>query len=122
MPMLQTLYPTKFAISPHLYMQQLCGIVLSLWVTIGWAQNDTARWYKGNTHTHSYWSDGDDFPEMIMDWYKTHGYDFVSLSDHNILAEGVKWKEIPSQPFRQQRFKEYQARFGSDWVNQKTDS
>jgi hypothetical protein len=103
-------------------MQQLCGIVLSLWVTIGWAQNDTARWYKGNTHTHSYWSDGDDFPEMIMDWYKTHGYDFVSLSDHNILAEGVKWKEIPLHPFRQTRFKEYVQKFGADWVVYKTDS
>jgi len=45
------------------------------------------HWYKGNLNTHSYWSDGDDFPEMIMDWYKNHGYHFVSLSDHNILAE-----------------------------------
>src|SRR4051794_14253426 len=22
------------------------------------------RWLKGNLHTHSFWSDGDDFPEM----------------------------------------------------------
>ena len=86
------------------------------------AAQSPLQWYKGNTHTHSYWSDGDDFPEMIMDWYKTHGYDFIALSDHNILAEGEKWKVIPSQPFRQQRFKEYLAKFGSDWVKQKTDS
>jgi hypothetical protein len=32
---------------------------------------------SGNLHTHSYWSDEDDFPEMIMDWYKTRGYDFT---------------------------------------------
>ena len=32
------------------------------------------RWWKGNLHTHSFWSDGDDYPEMIVDWYKTAGY------------------------------------------------
>jgi len=53
------------------------------------------QWFKGNLHTHSYWSDGDEFPEMIVDWYKTKGYDFLALSDHNVLAEGVKWKLIP---------------------------
>lgn len=28
---------------------------------------DTRAWFKGNTHTHSLWSDGNDFPEMIFD-------------------------------------------------------
>jgi hypothetical protein len=83
---------------------------------------EAAKWYKGNLHTHSYWSDGDDFPEMIMDYYKTRGYDFISLSDHNTLAEGEKWKEIPAHPFRQQRFKEYLAKYGPEWVTYKTDS
>jgi hypothetical protein len=82
----------------------------------------STRWYKGNLHTHSYWSDGDDFPEMIMDWYKTHGYDFIALSDHNILAEGEKWKEIPKHPFRQQRFNDYLKKYGKEWVMYKTDS
>ena len=31
-----------------------------------------ARWWKGNLHTHSLWSDGDHYPEMVADWYKTH--------------------------------------------------
>ena len=96
-------------------------LIACLWALPSFSQT-TDRWYKGNTHTHSYWSDGDDFPEMIMDWYKTRGYDFIALSDHNILAEGEKWKLIPAQPFRQQRFKEYLAKYGSDWVKQKTDS
>ncbi|HUR12533.1 MAG TPA: hypothetical protein VM012_14255 [Flavitalea sp.] len=82
----------------------------------------TTRWYKGNTHTHSYWSDGDDFPEMIVDWYKAHGYDFIALSDHNILPVGEKWKQITAQPFRQQRFREYLQKFGEPWVTYKTDS
>ena len=41
-------------------------------------ESDNRRWFKGNLHTHSYWSDGDEFPEMIMDWYKDRGYDFVA--------------------------------------------
>ena len=85
------------------------------------AQN-SSNWYKGNTHTHSYWSDGNDFPEMIMDWYKSHGYDFISLSDHNTLAQGEKWKAIPAHPFRQRRFKEYLEKYGEEWVTYRTDS
>ena len=57
-----------------------------------------------------------------MDWYKTHGYDFISLSDHNILADQEKWVKIPKHPFRQRRFNEYLEKFGKDWVEQKTDS
>ncbi|HEY1007042.1 MAG TPA: hypothetical protein VGD92_07670 [Sphingobacteriaceae bacterium] len=80
------------------------------------------KWFKGNLHTHSLWTDGDDYPEMIMDWYKSHGYDFVALSDHNTLGEGVLWKAIPKHPFRQHRFREYLDKFGKDWVNYRTDS
>src|SRR5689334_5201721 len=39
------------------------------------------RWWKGNLHTHSLWSDGDDFPEMIADWYRRHKYHFLSMTD-----------------------------------------
>jgi hypothetical protein len=47
------------------------------------------RWWKGNLHTHTLWSDGDDFPEMVVDWYKSRGYDFLALSDHNTLQAGA---------------------------------
>ena len=52
------------------------------------------RWFKGNTHTHSLWSDGDAAPEHIADWYKSHGYQFLVLSDHNIVLEGEKWRKF----------------------------
>jgi len=97
-------------------------LLILLFPAIAYTQTSELKWFKGNTHTHSLWSDGDDFPEMIMDWYKTNGYDFISLSDHNILADHEKWVKIPSHPFRQRRFKEYLQKFGSDWVVQKTDS
>ena len=96
-------------------------ILLILPLTV-YTQSPELKWFKGNTHTHSLWSDGDDFPEMIMDWYKTHGYDFISLSDHNILADQEKWVKIPKHPFRQRRFNEYLEKFGKNWVEQKTDS
>jgi hypothetical protein len=43
------------------------------------------RWYKGNTHTHTTYSDGDSPPEVVVDWYAAHGYDFLFLTDHNTL-------------------------------------
>ncbi len=80
------------------------------------------QWYKGNLHTHSYWSDGDEFPEVIMDWYKSNGYHFVALTDHNTLAEGDKWKTISEDSLYQTAFKNYLNTYGTDWVNYKVDS
>lgn len=55
---------------------------------------EETHWYRGNTHTHTLWSDGDDLPESVADWYKRHGYHFLVLSDHNILSRGEKWKTL----------------------------
>lgn len=80
------------------------------------------KYYRGNLHTHSYWSDGDEFPEMIMQWYKDQGYDFVALSDHNTIAEGDKWKTIPGDTLYQEAFQEYLNEYGEDWVQYRQDS
>ena len=58
------------------------------------AAEPAPRWFKGNLHTHSLWSDGDDYPEMIADRYKQAGYHFLAISDHNVLAEGTRWLEL----------------------------
>lgn len=84
-------------------------------------ENNTT-WHKGNLHTHSYWSDGDEFPEVILDWYKTKGYHFLALSDHNTVAEGEKWKVIPDDSIHQDAFKSYLETYGDDWVTHKVDS
>ncbi|WP_128548026.1 histidinol-phosphatase [Larkinella soli] len=78
------------------------------------------HWYKGNLHTHSLWSDGDDYPEMIMDWYKANGYHFVGLSDHNTLQEGDRWIRVPRAPERRRTFERYLRTFGPDWVRYQT--
>src|ERR1041385_6337438 len=46
----------------------------------------TARWYKGNTHTHTLNSDGDSTPDEVVRWYRSHGYQFLVLTDHNYLT------------------------------------
>jgi len=45
------------------------------------------RWYKGNTHCHTTNSDGDASPEHVAHWYKSHGYNFVVITDHNFLTD-----------------------------------
>lgn len=79
-------------------------------------------WYRGNTHTHSLWSDGNDFPEMITEWYQRKGYDFMALSDHNILAREEKWISLDAIKKRQKAegpgaMEKYRARYaGTDWI------
>src|SRR5687767_10406943 len=78
-------------------------VVVSMWVCFAAGAEPAAaqgtagpqrQWFKGNLHTHSLWSDGDHFPEMIADWYRSRGYQFLALSDHNVLSEGEVWKPL----------------------------
>jgi hypothetical protein len=91
--------------------------LLALTASAGAAEQ---RWWKGNLHTHSHWSDGDDYPEMIAEWYKTNGYHFLALSDHNVVLEGQKWISITNSKGGQAAFDRYLERFGDDWVETRT--
>lgn len=79
---------------------------------------DGPRWYKGNLHTHSLWSDGNDYPEMIADKYRSQGYHFLSLTDHNLLGSGRKWINVAEADKRAKApgLARYRERFGNDWV------
>lgn len=76
------------------------------------------KWYKGNLHTHSLWSDGDDYLEMIADWYKTHGYDFLSFTDHNILSRSERWVVPEKTKGKRDAYEELKKRF-PDWVEER---
>ena len=78
-------------------------------------------WHKGNLHTHSLWSDGDDFPEMIIQWYKDNDYQFIALSDHNTIGDSEFWYEIREREVKNKTLEKYQNRFG-EWVKTKIDS
>jgi hypothetical protein len=46
----------------------------------------TRHWFRGNLHTHTTNSDGDSPPEVVAAWYRDAGYDFLALTDHDLLT------------------------------------
>ena len=91
-------------------------------------QGQAETWWRGNLHTHSLWSDGDDYPEMIADWYKAQGYHFLAFSDHDILQEGQRWLSIQggisfagnvTHRGGGEVLEKYLRRFGPQWVEQR---
>lgn len=101
-------------------IRQIIGLFLFLSI-LSCKQKET-NWLKGNLHTHTYWSDGDGFPEMVLDWYKSNDYQFIALSEHNIIARTEKWKKLPKSTIYQQAFEDYLKKYGEDWVEYKEDS
>ena len=84
------LYPCSIRVHPWLKSSFSFASLLFLLLTgVVASAQPAVRWWKGNLHTHTLWSDGDDFPEMVVDWYKSRGYDFLALSDHNTLQLGA---------------------------------
>ena len=59
----------------------------------------SGRWLKGNTHTHTLESDGDSPPDVVARWYKTHGYKFLVLSDHNVLVDPARFASLMDSSF-----------------------
>lgn len=58
-----------------------------------------ARWWKGNTHTHTTNSDGDTAPEEVARWYRRHGYQFLVLSDHNVFTDPATLASLTDSTF-----------------------
>ena len=74
------------------------------------------QWRKGNMHTHSYWSDGDNYPEMIAAWYKDRGYHFLVFTDHNTLHQNEKWIDVDKAKDGRKSLAALQAAFPADWI------
>ncbi|MFN2421107.1 MAG: histidinol-phosphatase, partial [Gemmatimonadota bacterium] len=79
-------------------------------------QHDAPRWWRGNLHTHTLWSDGDEFPELAVEWYKRHGYHFLSITDHNIVPHEVRWIEIAHAESLGASLERYREVMGRDWI------
>jgi len=88
--------------------------------TIQLRASDGQQWYRGNMHTHSLWSDGDDYPEMIATWYKSQQYDFLVFTDHNVLHSGEKWIDVEKNKGGQKAFDKLNADFADGWVETRT--
>lgn len=77
------------------------------------------QWFKGNMHTHSHWSDGDDYLEMIALWYKDHGYDFLVFTDHNVLPDTERWVEVDNTKGKRAAYDKLKSRL-PDWIDERT--
>jgi hypothetical protein len=51
-------------------------------------------WYRGNLHCHTTESDGRCAPAEVMAQYRRQGYDFLALSDHDMLTR-ARPEEVP---------------------------
>lgn len=83
------------------------------------AQDGKYRWYRGNLHTHTLWSDGNDYPEMVALWYKDHGYDFLCFTDHNTLLDKERWIDVLKSRGELDAYEKLKARFTEGWIEEK---
>ncbi len=84
---------------------------------------DGRQWHRGNLHTHSLWSDGDDYLEMIAAWYQDHDYDFLCFTDHNVLATNRdRWIDVAKKKTGETALKELKERFPGDWVEERKNN
>jgi hypothetical protein len=77
------------------------------------------HWYKGNTHTHTINNGGDSTPDEVVRWYRSHGYQFLVLTDHNFLTniDGLNAVHGADEKFLVVRGEEVTARAGEKPVH-----
>jgi hypothetical protein len=97
-------------------MMKITAVFVYLFLFLAWPAS--AEWYKGVTHVHSLWSDGELAPELIAAWYKERGYNFVCFSEHNLM-QIAKPRYFPiraESKLTPVRVQEIQKKFGKNWV------
>ncbi len=87
------------------------SFLILIFALAGFRNQEPKRFLKGNLHTHSYWSDGNTYPEEVARWYRDHGYQFLAVTDHNILQEGRKTKVVGKDTVVLKQLAEYRAEF-----------
>lgn len=45
------------------------------------------RWFRGNLHSHTTMSDGKLSPQDVVEFYRSRGYDFLCLTDHEKMSD-----------------------------------
>lgn len=77
----------------------------------------SGRWFKGNTHAHTLESDGDSPPDVVVTWYRNHGYNFLVISDHNVWVDPAKLSHLVDSGFVLVPGEELTTRFGGKPVH-----
>lgn len=77
-----------------LSLMAIAVVTISPWAYQATAAERTAspplRWYRCNTHTHTSAPPGSDAnatPEAVAEWYRTHGYHCLVITDHEFLTD-----------------------------------
>ena len=111
-------HKTRYPVAVTLWAVFFLVGMIAIRGSLALAEDPPKRWWKGNLHTHSLWSDGNDFPEMIADWYRSAGYHFLAISDHNVMSEGERWIPLETVKSRggEAVLEKYIERFGRPWV------
>ncbi len=55
---------------------------------------------------------------MIAAWYADRDYNFLALTDHNLLSQGIRWMKVADVIKRadDQALPKYRQKFGNQWV------
>jgi hypothetical protein len=94
--LLQANYTADMARHPKNFWGPIATmLLLALCVSPAQAQ---ARWFRGNTHTHTLNSDGDSPPDSVARWYRDHGYSFLFITDHEKLTDPAPLNERFGKP------------------------
>lgn len=58
---------------------------------------DVREFQRGSIHSHSSESDGDTPASVVIQWYRSNGYRFLALTDHNVYFDPRRhrWAESP---------------------------
>ncbi|MFA6816526.1 MAG: hypothetical protein WCS73_09565 [Lentisphaeria bacterium] len=109
----------------------ILGCAVILWVALTGQPTqaaDNLQWFRGQLHTHTYWSDGRAFPERAIKEYKQRGYQFLAMTDHNRFANNKGlWRKVEATEkgwpptICQAYFDQYVETFGKEWVESKTN-
>jgi len=98
-------------------VHQVALFAVVLLVATACSDSTDGQWYRGNTHTHSLWSDGDAAPEAVVAWYRENGYAWLSLTDHDVLLRGERWHPIAEDGrLTPARLDNLRDKFGDDCV------
>ncbi len=60
---------------------------------------EESHFLRGNIHTHTTVSDGGSTPEQTITWYRTHGYQFLAITDHNSLFRPARFASLQEPGF-----------------------
>ena len=80
------------------------------------------QFFRGNTHTHTLWSDGDAAPEWVTAWFRERDYDFLVLSEHNIVADHERWFPVAEgSRLTEERLAALEEKFGAEAIETRSN-